>query len=87
MPTISRFYGISIIINYRNEHPPAHFHAVYGDARASIQISPLALLEGNLPPRVVGLVFEWAALHQDELLKAWDNAINQLPLIQIDPLV
>jgi len=87
MPTISRFYGISIILNYRNEHPPAHFHAVYGELRASVQISPLSLLDGNLPPRVLGLVFEWAVLHQAELIRAWDDAINQRPVNPIDPLV
>ena len=30
MPNISYFYGITIRI-YFNEHPPAHFHALYGE--------------------------------------------------------
>ncbi len=30
MPTIAWFYGIAIRICVR-EHPPAHFHAVYGE--------------------------------------------------------
>ena len=30
MPTISRFHGIVIFMNY-NDHPPGHFHARHGD--------------------------------------------------------
>lgn len=33
MPKISRFFGIVIYMNWRN-HPPAHFHAVYGEHEA-----------------------------------------------------
>lgn len=86
MPTISRFYGISILINYRNEHPPAHFHVYYGDYEAVIEISPLGVIQGKLPPRIFGMVMEWAAMHQDELIQAWDDAMNQRPVKQIDPL-
>ena len=37
MPTISYFYGIYIRM-YVTEHPPPHFHAVYGDDVAFIAI-------------------------------------------------
>ena len=30
MPTVSKFYGIKITMNY-NEHNPPHFHAEYQD--------------------------------------------------------
>ena len=33
MPEISRFFGIVIYMNWR-EHPPMHFHAVYGEHEA-----------------------------------------------------
>jgi hypothetical protein len=59
---------------------------IYGDHEAVIQISPLGIIEGKLPPRILGMVMEWAAMHQDELLQAWNDAINQRPLNQIDPL-
>ena len=29
-------------------------------------------MEGHLAPRILSLVIEWAALHQEELLKNWD---------------
>lgn len=86
MPTISRFFGISILINYRNEHPPAHFHVYYGDSEAVIQISPLGVIEGKLPPRILGMVVEWAAMHEADLLQAWNDAIHQRLVKQIEPL-
>lgn len=35
MPEISRFYGIVIQIYYA-DHPPPHFHALYGGRKATI---------------------------------------------------
>jgi len=60
MPEISRFLGI-IITMYFNEHNPPHFHARYGEHRAEIAIQTLSIIGGRLPPRVLGLVMEWAA--------------------------
>jgi hypothetical protein len=59
---------------------------VYGGMRAIIGIEDLALLEGNLSPRVLGLVVEWAALHKRELLDNWNQARRQLPLSRVQPL-
>jgi hypothetical protein len=70
MPRISSFLGI-VITMYFDDHAPAHFHARYGGQDAEIGISPLTLLAGTLPPRVVGQVFEWAQTHQAELLDDW----------------
>lgn len=36
-------------------------------------IDPLELREGSLPPRVLGLVMEWAEMHQAELMKSWTS--------------
>ena len=47
MPTLSRFFGISVLI-YRNDHPPAHFHAYYGGHAAAISIETLDILAGSL---------------------------------------
>ncbi|MBE7529506.1 MAG: DUF4160 domain-containing protein [Chloroflexi bacterium] len=66
MPEISRFFGIIITMNY-SEHPPPHFHVRYGSYKALVNIETLSLFAGQLPPRVTGMVVEWAALHQDEL--------------------
>jgi len=85
MPEISRFFGIVIAL-YWMEHGVPHFHAKYGEHRAAFAINDLALIEGQLPPRVMGLVLEWAFLHRDELLDDWNRAAAMKPLMPIKPL-
>jgi len=85
MPKVSEFFGISIYFYYRDHHPP-HFHAIYGSAQAAIAIDDLALLEGRLPPRALGMVMEWADAHRAELERAWQQARERLPLDLIEPL-
>jgi len=86
MPEVSRFLGISIRFYYR-EHAPPHFHAVYGEHEAQIALESHAVLQGRLPGRVLGLVQEWAEIHHDELLSAWDKARDGVDPGKIDPLV
>jgi hypothetical protein len=85
MPEISRFLGIIIKMFY-NEHNPPHFHAEYGDDLALIDIKRLSIFSGKLPPRVTGLVIEWATLHQKELLVNWQAARDKQELRKIAPL-
>jgi Domain of unknown function (DUF4160) len=85
MPEICRFLGI-IITMYFNEHNPPHFHARYGDHRAEIAIETLSIIAGKLPPRVLGLVMEWAALHRQDLMDDWELARRQVELKRIAPL-
>jgi hypothetical protein len=85
MPEISRFFGIAIRFYY-NDHEPGHFHAVYGDHEALIEVETLALIRGELPRRALALVLEWAALHRAELRQNWQNARMGVPLTPIAPL-
>lgn len=85
MPEICRFYGI-VIKMYFDDHNPPHFHAEYGSDEALLNIESLALVAGQLPPRALGLVAEWASQHQDELKTCWRRAKNLEPLGRIDPL-
>lgn len=85
MPEISRFYGIIIAMFY-DEHNPPHFHARYGKDKVAIEISTLRVLEGKIPPRVLGLVVEWASQYQEELLCNWELSRNSQSLKKIAPL-
>lgn len=85
MPIISRFFGISVRMNY-NDHNPPHFHVNYGSQEAIVAISPLQVIQGWLSPRVLGMVMEWAAIHQAELMADWNLARAQAPLEPISPL-
>lgn len=73
MPEISRFFGISIRFYY-NDHDPAHFHAVYGEHEALIEVETLGILRGELPRRALALVLEWAVFHRSELRANWQKA-------------
>lgn len=85
MSEISRFFGIVISMYYR-EHFPPHFHAKYGEYKAGIKIDDFAIFEGNLPPRALGMIIEWAAQHKDELASNWNAVQDKKPLLHIDPL-
>jgi hypothetical protein len=85
MPELCRFYGIVIQMYYR-DHPPPHFHAVYGGQKATIDIETLAFIDGGLPARARGLVVEWAALHQADLREAFRRAAAMEAPGKIDPL-
>jgi hypothetical protein len=86
MPQISYFLGVIIRMFYRDHNPP-HFHAVYGDYEALIDIQKNEIISGTLPPRVLGLVVEWAALHQQELMENWERSKKREELLKIEPLV
>ena len=85
MPKVSEFFGISIYVYYR-EHGPPHFHALYAGDEVAVSIEQLAVVTGRIGPRALGLVMEWAALHQDELRGVWKQAAAHEPLSRIDPL-
>lgn len=85
MPEISRFYGIIISMFY-GDHPPPHFRARYGKNKVAIRIEDFRILEGRLPPRALGLVVEWAALHRQELIRNWELAQGNQPPQRIEPL-
>jgi hypothetical protein len=70
MPTISKFYGVTIRM-YWDEHAPPHFHATHGEDEAVIRIENPAVIRGELPRRALGLILEWAALHREELMENW----------------
>jgi len=85
MPEICRFFGISIKMFY-GDHSPPHFHAEYGDDTAVIDIQTLRLIGGQLPPRALGMVVEWASQYRAELLEEWGLAQSSQPLRRLPPL-
>jgi hypothetical protein len=85
VPRISSFYGIVIAMYYR-EHGVPHFHAFYGGYEASIAIGALRILRGDLPPRALRLVMQWASMHREDLLRDWNLAEQGEVLESIDAL-
>ena len=85
MPTISRFYGIVVFMNY-NDHAPPHFHARYQDQEVSVEIAS-GMVQGKMSRRALQMLFEWAEQHRDELLRNWERAAARDSLEPIDPLL
>ena len=85
MPTISRFYGI-VIVMFFDDHGPPHFHARHSEGSAKVRVDALEVLESTLARRQLRFVMAWAELHQDELLENWRLARLGETLHEIEPL-
>jgi len=86
MPEISWFLGIKIEM-FWGDHPPAHFHATYAGQSAQIGITPFTVIAGKLPGKVIALLAEWTALHEQDLLEAFAKAARKEHPGKIEPLV
>jgi hypothetical protein len=85
MPTLSRFLGVSITMNW-DDHQPPHFHARYSEHEAIIRVDTLEVEAGRLPKRILGKVLGWAVAHHDELWVNWDRVQSRQPVHPIAPL-
>ena len=85
MPTICRFRGIKISINWR-DHMPPHSHASYGEDEVIVSIMDIEVLEGSMPSKQLKMLLGWAAFHQDELMENWELAQKKQELFEIEPL-
>ena len=82
MPEIARFYGIVIKLFF-GDHPPPHFHAVYGEYIGLFSIDTLEMIEGDLPNRAKKLVVEWANMNREELKDMWEKQeFRKLPPLE-----
>ncbi len=70
---------------YLRDHPPAHFHAEYGEYEITVEIET-GVVTGKFPRRALMVVLEWYLLHKEELLNNWQSAMNKKPLSKIKPL-
>jgi hypothetical protein len=85
MPTISRFFGLTIAM-YFDDHEPAHFHARAAEHSAKIRVDTLEVIVSDLPRRELRLVLAWAEMHADELGENWRRAREGATLKEIEPL-
>jgi hypothetical protein len=88
MPTISMFYGVLILMYFRDtgRHHLPHIHARYQGKTAALAIEDGSVLEGELPARQLRMVQVWMDIHRDELLADWELAVNGEEPYKIAPL-
>ncbi|MDD2232228.1 MAG: DUF4160 domain-containing protein [Sphaerochaetaceae bacterium] len=87
LPELSRFYGIVIKMLYDDsgQHSKPHFHVFFGEYSALIGING-ELIAGGLPSKQLKLVQAWAIIHEEQLYRAWNNAVKGIPFEKIEPL-
>jgi hypothetical protein len=85
MPTISRFFGIAIVMFF-DDHGFPHFHARHAEGEAKVRIDNLEVMDSNLGRRQLRFILAWAELHQDELEENWRRARAGETLLEIEPL-
>ena len=76
---------IAIYMYFRN-HAPTHFHAIYGEDEAVIEIATAKVLDGSLPRRALKMVIELTKANRTELVEDSDRAQAGQALQPIDPL-
>lgn len=88
MPTISMFYGILVLMYFRDNrrHHLPHIHVRYQGEEAAILIEDGLILEGHLPPKQLKMVQAWIEIHKDELFVDWELAVNGDEPFRIAPL-
>lgn len=84
MPTISEFFGISVMMRFLDHNPP-HFHAQYQKDKVIVEIQN-GKVKGEMSERALRMVLEWLDLHRDELMAAWQQASAGKDPETIEPL-
>jgi len=88
VPTISMFYGLLVMMYFRDNrrHHLPHIHVRYQGEEVAIALDDGRILEGGLPPRQLKMVQVWIDLHQEELKLNWELAVNGEEPFRIAPL-
>jgi len=88
MPTISMFYGILVLMYFRDNtrHHLPHIHVRYQGVEAAISLEDGSILDGKLPPKQLKLVQAWIEIHKEDLFIDWELAVNGEKPFRIAPL-
>lgn len=89
MPIISQFYGIIIMMHYResDKHKLPHLHAEYGDFDAAFDLNS-NMISGKMPNKQQKMIQAWILIHQEELRALWKVVTNKMEngWFKIEPL-
>lgn len=88
MPTISMFYGIVVLMYYKDigRHSLPHIHVRYQGFNAAVNLLDGALLDGNFPLKQLKLVQAWIEIRREELMADWELAVSGEEPFRIAPL-
>jgi desulfoferrodoxin (superoxide reductase-like protein) len=88
MPTISMFYGILVLMYYRDNrrHHLPHVHVRYQGDEAAVSIEAGMVIEGALPNKQLRMVQAWIEIHKEALMVNWELAVSGEQPFRIPPL-
>ncbi|WP_031387890.1 DUF4160 domain-containing protein [Desulfonatronum thiodismutans] len=88
MPTISMFYGILVLMYYRDNrrHHLPHVHVRYQGDEAAVSIEEGMIIEGALPNKQLRMVQAWIEIHKEALMVNWELAVSGEQPFRIPPL-
>jgi uncharacterized protein DUF4160/uncharacterized protein DUF2442 len=75
----------SLAHSRRPRHPPPHFHAMYAEHEALVDLRDFRIIAGSLPRRAMAFVLEWASEHRQELMEDWELCARMQPPKRIQP--
>lgn len=87
MPELCRFFNIIIRMQFNDigQHNKPHIHAQYAEYNAVVALDG-ELLSGSIPVKQLRMIEAWMTIHEDELYKAWNDAVRNIPFSKIEPL-
>ena len=72
MPTYFVIAGVKIELYFKDHNPP-HFHAIFAEYDAIIEIQTARVIGGALPPVKRKIILKWAKENKQVLLAIWDS--------------
>ncbi|WP_406603755.1 DUF4160 domain-containing protein [Neolewinella aquimaris] len=79
MPLLCTLDGVKVQM-FMNDHPPPHFHVVFAEYKAQIEIATMKVMNGSLPKRKLKIVARWGRENERALSELF-NRLNP-PLIR-----
>ena len=88
MPTISMFYGILVLMFFRDNrrHHLQQIYVRYQGQEAAVSIEDGDVLDGAIPPKQLKLVQAWIEIHKEDLMVDWELAVQGDEPFRIPPL-
>ena len=87
MPIISKFYGITIRMYFRDnkQHNLPHIHVNYNEYRAIFDLNG-NIIEGQSPKSQQKILQAWIEIHNRELEELWELLLQGKEGFKIEPL-
>jgi hypothetical protein len=64
---------------YPNDHAPPHFHALFAEYHAVIDVETLTMVRGHIPRAKLRSILAWAAPRRSQLAEAWNLTQARMP--------